>query len=380
MNRSHRSDARRTRLVLAVGLLLSLVLTGCVKQRFLIVNQNEVAKVNTQEADTTAAPEAKKIFRNRAKVGFAPPEFCKSVKAGGSSSKAQDRLITAKCDVLMSDLQREALRAGYRVTRWKLLQGEKRPIFYAKKYKLDALIAVSDLGPNISEGGQQRTRQLQFSQAGIKKTQLGTEPVKKKKLSLFPRAVQRCSQMYGQSNSKPSKQMRVILNATVYSVKDGSLLMEFRKERGLNQNAVISNKMYFKAHGTSHIGAKVLTGVGGALLGMGAVLAGASAAFEDEPETSELVVIAGGASAALGGAMLIGGLIWMPFVNYPDPNNVICKKEYATPNPYIQASSAPQAVDKVVDSSKAQARLARSGVVRGLMKQLLKDLFVTLKR
>src|ERR1700704_1993649 len=102
--------------------------------------------------------EARHLLAGARTVAFYPPDTC--LNATPTESQ-QDKVLRARCGVLLSKLERDAERAGYEVVSWVNLRGTQRPIDYARDAKVDVLFEINELSPQRIRASESK-RKLAF--------------------------------------------------------------------------------------------------------------------------------------------------------------------------------------------------------------------------
>ena len=106
--------------------------------------------------------EARQLLASARTVAFYPPDTC--LNATPTESQ-QDKVLRARCGVLLSKLERDAERAGYEVVSWVNLRGAQRPIDYARDAKVDVLFEINELSPQRIKASESK-RKLAFFERG----------------------------------------------------------------------------------------------------------------------------------------------------------------------------------------------------------------------
>src|SRR5262245_13086891 len=98
-----------------------------------------------REPPPIAPDKAVAALASQRRVAFVPPDSCLDMRAADSSTAVDRRVLRMQCGVTMSELEREAERAGFEVVTWQSLKGGARPLDAAKEQRIDLLFEVNEL-------------------------------------------------------------------------------------------------------------------------------------------------------------------------------------------------------------------------------------------
>jgi hypothetical protein len=142
------------RWVLCVALL-----AGCPKYTTYGYDYRMSQQLGLSEDPTPPSVEARKLLQAAKTVAFYPPQGClntEMVNLGANSVEERRRMqeLRASCGVLMSSLERAAESAGFEVMSWQNLNGQKRPIEYAREANVDVLFEINAFTPEQLDASQ----------------------------------------------------------------------------------------------------------------------------------------------------------------------------------------------------------------------------------
>jgi hypothetical protein len=107
----------------------------------------EMSGSTTLDREEPPVPPEKAVaaLATNRRVAFVPPDSCLDMRAADSSTAVDRRVLRMQCGVTMSELEREAERAGFEVVTWQSLKGGARPLDSAKEQRIDLLFEVNEL-------------------------------------------------------------------------------------------------------------------------------------------------------------------------------------------------------------------------------------------
>lgn len=157
--------------------------------------------------------EARQLLAHAKTVAFFPPDTCLDNKQQATRS------IVARCGVVLSELERNAERAGYEVVSWVNLRGERRPIEYAREANVDILFEINELLPQrVDDRDVQRT--LTF----FERDDAGADS----NLPVAQSIAERC-QKWATRDQPVSPGLTSTLDIKTVSVSDGRARWHYRK-------------------------------------------------------------------------------------------------------------------------------------------------------
>lgn len=121
----------------------SIALHACGTSGYAYQSHFQARFVGGEEPDAPSK-EARELLRAAKTVAFYPPDTCLNATP---TETFQDKVVRARCGVLLSRLERDAERAGYEVVSWVNLRGTQRPIDYAREARVDVLFEINELSP-----------------------------------------------------------------------------------------------------------------------------------------------------------------------------------------------------------------------------------------
>src|SRR5262249_10327412 len=153
--------------------------------------------------------EARQLLARARTIAFYPPDTCLNTTPTDSQ---QDKVLRARCGVLLSKLERDAERAGYEVVSWVNLRGNQRPIDYARDAKVDVLFEINELSPQRIKASESK-RNLAF----FERDDNGVD----RDLAVSTVVGQRCHDWAKQSDKDLIAGLKSTLDIKTVSVADG---------------------------------------------------------------------------------------------------------------------------------------------------------------
>jgi hypothetical protein len=265
-----------------------------------------------REAPPSAPAKATTALQKMKRVAFVPPDMCLDMRAGDTSTTVDKRVLRMQCGVTMSELEREAEKAGFDVVTWQSLKGGTRPLEQAKEQKIDLLFEVNELDV-IDEGDSNSSMEFRYFWGE------GANPPQP--LQVTPADNEACKAYHARNAPKASR-MTSVLDIKMVQVSNGSVLWSYRHEEDMKAADAtglvkfgVSASQQFK---TSRPWWPWLLVLGGVVL---------IAAIPDAPVVG-LAVAGGGVIAAL----VVGkktSPIGQPV--YESPQQVLCRRPHMMP-------------------------------------------------
>jgi hypothetical protein len=139
-------------------------------------------QLGLSEDPTPPSVEARRLLQSAKTVAFYPPQGClntEMVNLGANSVEERRRMqeLRASCGVLMSSLERAAESAGYEVLSWQNLNGQKRPIEYAREANVDVLFEINAFTPEQLDASQVKHTLSFFEATDANALELTVNPV-----------------------------------------------------------------------------------------------------------------------------------------------------------------------------------------------------------
>lgn len=208
--------------------------------------------------------EARQLLAGARTVAFYPPDTCLNTTP---TETQQDKVLRARCGVLLSKLERDAERAGYEVVSWVNLRGNQRPIDYAREAKVDVLFEINELSPQRIKASESR-RKLAF----FERNDSGADH----DLDVSTVVGQRCHEWAKQSDKDKVAGLKSTLDIKTVSVADGRARWHYRK--------TVSASVDEQSPKIRFVGSSKPNKIGQTLLGTGLalVLSGVVFALVDE--------------------------------------------------------------------------------------------------
>jgi hypothetical protein len=176
-----------------------------------------------REPPPVAPPKAVNALLKMKRVAFVPPDMCLDMRAGDTSTTVDKRVIRMQCGVTMSELEREAEKAGFDVVTWQSLKGGTRPLEEAKSQKIDLLFEVNEL--DVVEDND-RASNLEF------KYFTGDGNAPPQPLQVSPEDNEACKAYHARSAPQVSG-MTSVLDIKMVQVTNGSVLWSYRHEENM---------------------------------------------------------------------------------------------------------------------------------------------------
>ena len=86
--------------------------------------------------------QAKSALRGET-VAFFPPDRCLERSAAPTGTVEDQQVLRLQCGVVMSELEKAAIAAGFQVVSWQALRGSDRPLRYARDQKVAVLFEIN---------------------------------------------------------------------------------------------------------------------------------------------------------------------------------------------------------------------------------------------
>lgn len=139
-------------------------------------------QLGMSEEPVAPSVEARKLLQAAKTVAFYPPRDCLNtemvtISANNAEERRRMQELRGSCGVLMSSLERAAESAGYEVLSWQNLNGQKRPIEYAREANVDVLFEINAFTPETLDASQVRHTLSFFEATESKAFDLDVEPV-----------------------------------------------------------------------------------------------------------------------------------------------------------------------------------------------------------
>lgn len=294
--------------------------------------------------------EAQRLLANAKTVAFFPPDTCLDNKQEATRS------IVARCGAVLSELERNAERAGYEVVSWVNLRGEKRPIEYAREANVDVLFEINELLPRrVDDRDVQRT--LTF----FHRDENGVDG----NLAVAQSIAGRC-QTWATRDQAVSPGLTSTLDIKTVSVSDGRARWHYRK--------TVSQATGQEYPKVRFVGKTVPSPAGQRLLGVGIAFAisGAVFALVDSSVNSGTDEITGmpkekvfgpypwymvGVGAAFVAAGI--GITVVSGQKKPAPSNVLCLDEHVARDGAAPTNDDPVSSEHRFNESRRADPLAR---------------------
>lgn len=280
--------------------------------------------------------EARQLLASARTVAFYPPDTCLNTTP---TETQQDKVLRARCGVLLSKLERDAERAGYEVVSWVNLRGNQRPIDYARDAKVDVLFEINELSPQRIKASESK-RKLAF----FERSDNGMD----NDLDVSTAVGQRCHAWAKQGDKDKVAGLQSTLDIKTVSVADGRARWHYRR--------TVSSSIDEQSPKVRFVGANQPNKIGQTLLGTAAalIITGAVFALVDEatagmtnPDTGMpngktfgdypyYAVIAGGIVGVAGlGVTVVTGQA------KPSPEDVLCLDSHLVADGTIEGALAP---------------------------------------
>jgi hypothetical protein len=276
--------------------------------------------------------EARQLLASARTVAFYPPDACLNTT---SAETQQDKVLRARCGVLLSKLERDAERAGYEVVSWVNLRGNQRPIDYARDAKVDVLFEINELSPQRIKASESK-RKLAF----FDRDDNGVDH----DLAVSSVVGRRCYEWAKQSKDEIVG-LKSTLDIKTVSVADGRARWHYRRTVSTTADEQ-SPKVRFVGASQSNKAGQTLLGSGLGLILVGVVFAvvdEATAGMVD-PTTgmatgksfgdAPYYLIAAGGVAGLAGL----GITVVTGQSRPPPDDVLCLESHAVADGTVQGA------------------------------------------
>lgn len=302
------------------------------------------------EESEAPPPEARQLLAQAKTVAFFPPDTCLDNKQQAAHS------IVARCGVVLSQLERNAERAGYEVVSWVNLRGERRPIEYAREANVDVLFEINELLPQrVDDRDVQRT--LTF----FEREENGAD----RDLAVPQSIAARC-QAWATRDQAVSPGLTSTLDIKTVSVSDGRARWHYRKTVSQATGQEYP-KVRFVGKTTPHPAGQRVLGVGIAFVITGVVFALVDSSVNSgtdeitgEPKEKVFgpypwyMVGAGAAITALG-----IGITAATGQKKPEPGNVLCLEERAAKDSVTPRNDDPVSSEHRFSESRRADPLAK---------------------
>jgi len=176
-----------------------------------------------REAPPEAPGKATVALSKLKRVAFVPPDMCLDMRAGDTSTTVDKRVLRMQCGVTMSELEREAERAGFDVVTWQSLKGGSRPLEVAKEQKIDLLFEVNELDV-VAEGDSSSAMEFRYFWGE------GGGPMQP--LQVTAQDNNACK-AYHARNAPKASGMTSVLDIKMVQVSNGSVLWSYRHEENM---------------------------------------------------------------------------------------------------------------------------------------------------
>jgi hypothetical protein len=280
--------------------------------------------------------EARQLLASARTVAFYPPDTCLNTTP---TETHQDKVLRARCGVLLSKLERDAERAGYEVVSWVNLRGNQRPIDYARDANVDVLFEINELSPQRIKASESK-RKLAF----FERSDNGVD----NDLGVSTAVGQRCHAWAKQSDKDKVAGLQSTLDIKTVSVADGRARWHYRRTVSSSVDEQSPKVRFVGANKPNKIG-QTLLGTGLALVITGAVFAlvDEAAAGMTNPDTGMpngktfgdypyYAIVAGGIVGVAGlGVTVVTGQA------KPSPEDVLCLDSHVVADGTIEGAVAP---------------------------------------
>jgi hypothetical protein len=280
--------------------------------------------------------EARQLLASARTVAFYPPDTC--LNATPTESQ-QDKVLRARCGVLLSKLERDAERAGYEVVSWVNLRGAQRPIDYARDAKVDVLFEINELSPQRIKAGEAK-RKLAF----FERDDNGVD----RDLDVSSAVGRRCYEWATQGGKDEIAGLKSTLDIKTVSVADGRARWHYRRTVSTSADKQ-SPKVRFVGVSKSNRAGQTLIGAG-----LGLILTGVVFALVDEATASMTDPITGMPNGKTFGdfpyyLMVAGGVAGVAGLGVtvitgqakPAPEDVLCLDAHVPANGAVEGVVAP---------------------------------------
>jgi hypothetical protein len=280
--------------------------------------------------------EARQLLASARTVAFYPPDTCLNTTP---TETQQDKVLRARCGVLLSKLERDAERAGYEVVSWVNLRGNQRPIDYARDAKVDVLFEINELSPQRIKASEAR-RKLAF----FERSDNGTDH----DLDVSTVVGQRCHDWAKQSEKDKVAGLKSTLDIKTVSVADGRARWHYRR--------TVSTSVDEQSPKVRFVGVSKPNKIGQSLMGTGLVLilSGVVFALVDEAVSGMTNPDTGMPNGKTFGdypyyAVAAGGIVGLAGLGVtvatgqskPPPEDVLCLDSHVAANGTIDGAVAP---------------------------------------
>lgn len=281
-------------------------------------------------------------------VAFYPPDVCLNDKDQGTRSRS----IVQRCGVVLSQLERDAERAGYEVVSWVNLRGNNRPIEYAREAHVDVLFEINEMLPQeVSDSDIHKTLTF-FSR---------DDNSADKDLGVSTGVAERCHR-WATRDQKITPGLNSTLDIKTVSVVDGRARWHYRKSVSQATGQEFPKVAFVGTTKPSQTGQRFLgVGLGVALSGVIFALVDNSVNSGTDPVTgapkmkvfgdAPLYMIGLGAVVAVVGV----GIMVSTGQAQPEPNDVLCLEDHLPKDTMKQPSEGPVSSEHHFDEATAAA-------------------------
>ena len=310
-----------------------------------------------REPPPTPPGKATAAIQKLKRVAFVPPDTCLDLRAADTSTTVDKRVLRMQCGVTMSELEREAERAGFDVVTWQSLKGSNKPLEQAKDQKIDLLFEVNELDV-VEESDRASASEFRYV--------YGDGPAPPQPLQVTGQDNEACKAYHAQSAPKLSG-LTSVLDIKMVLVNSGSVLWSYRHTENMRAEEA-SNLVRFPVQARQEYKTSkpwwpwLVVGLGIGLL----------AAVPDTPQ-------AGGAIAVIG----LGIAIFHPKrtravgnPQYEPVQAVLCRRQHIVDQPKPVVAAAPTTSDRFRSESKVSGKDWVEERKRGLIKRSV-NIFMT---
>jgi hypothetical protein len=307
--------------------LCVVLLAGCPKYTTYGYDYRMSQQLGLSEDPTPPSVEARKLLQSAKTVAFYPPQGClntEMVNLGANSAEERRRLqeLRASCGVLMSSLERAAESAGYEVLSWQNLNGQKRPIEYAREANVDVLFEINAFTPEQLDASQVKHTLSFFEATENRALELTVNPV----------TARRCKNDADTSIKLQVAGYTGTIDIKTVSVVDGRDRWHYRRVEQLPTAERRDPHVTFTGKRKPNKLAAVLRVIGAIGLGAGSGLLLAETVSTDDPLTPENEQFSSGytyPTLVVGALFLTAGIVVDVAVGgpKPEPDVTLCNPE-----------------------------------------------------
>lgn len=304
-----------------------------------------------REPPATPPEKATNALAKMKRVAFVPPDMCLDMRAGDTGSTVDKRVIRMQCGVTMSELEREAEKAGFDVVTWQSLKGGTRPLEVAKEQKIDLLFEVNELDV-VEEGDRSSSMEFRYFYGD------GNAPPQP--LQVTAQDNEACK-VYHARSAPAISGLTSVLDIKMVQVTNGSVLWSYRHEENMKASDA-TDMVRFPVMGRQEY---VTKRPWWPWLIVGAGVAVGAAAPED--------------AGAVAGALIIGGIVTaivvgkntkpVGQVQLETPQAVLCRRPHIVPQP-VRPAGPPGPM--VSDTFREDTRTSKKDHVEERRRELIK--------